>query len=268
MAQKNIDSIFTAKGAVTVLNCNNPISTVQLGDGKNQDYDYRILENNIILIRSQGTNPKPTNLVIKAGDLVHYLILSQKESSGLNNLKYTLPAKIEQNRNVAKSSFLYSSVRKEDILRLDSILSLLPAQENVTDTNTISKIATNFGLNLRHRARHRTNYRKLKIGYVKAMTLNGYDYLCLRVKSKDAAIDVQNINLVRKETGYQHGLYNVPIFYHRTIKGKRTAIELVVVTSSHKYHKKDKLIVLLRDIRRTLILGFYLSTKVLPGSMK
>lgn len=266
-AQKSNDSIFTVKGAVTVINCQSPISTFQLGDGKNADYDYRILDNSLILIRSQTANPKPTNLIVKEGGHVHYLILSNKDNHNLNNLRYTLSARTELNNSKSISSFFYSSVEKEDILGLDSILSRQVAA-NVTDTNIIARIATRFLEKMRQRSKYRVNHNNLKIGFVKAMTLNGNDYFCFRIKtSRRFSIDVQNINLVRKEIGYQQGLYSIPITYKKRTNS-RTIVNLLVVSASCNYYSRDKIILLLKDVDREQRLAFYFPAKVLSASVK
>ncbi len=91
--KSTIDTIFTTRGATTFITCGAPVSTFQIGDGKNIDYDYRIVDGNLVFIRPTVPAPRTTNLIVREGTNVHYMILTYRDKADLAQLRYTLSGK-------------------------------------------------------------------------------------------------------------------------------------------------------------------------------
>jgi len=74
--RSSVDTILTTRGAATLISCDAAVSTFQIGDGKNADYDYRIVDGNLVFIRPTAPMPRTTNLIVREGGNIHYLILA------------------------------------------------------------------------------------------------------------------------------------------------------------------------------------------------
>src|SRR4051812_5733616 len=126
--QSKTDSIITTKGAVTLITCGSPISTFQIGDGRNSDYDYRIVDGNVVFIRPIVSKPKTTNLVVREGNNIHYMILTFSDKADLSKLKYTLSA----------GNSIKNTEQKQDDEQTDDVVS------SDIDTITVGRIADDF----------------------------------------------------------------------------------------------------------------------------
>lgn len=231
--QSRTDSIITTKGAVTLITCGSAISTFQIGDGKNSDYDYRIVDGNVVFIRPVVKNPKTTNLVVREGNNIHYMILAFRENVDLARLKYTLSA---------SNSIQRSAEKEPEEQTGDEVVS------SDIDTVTVSRIADDFIKQKRVSHQYETTANGITLSYSQAMILDNRMYLCFRIKNRSAQpFNIGKVTLMHKTRKDSAVLEPMPVLYKKAVTNisGRDEQSVVYVTDAGVFKKNDEIITII-----------------------
>ncbi|WP_160716575.1 hypothetical protein [Chitinophaga solisilvae] len=269
------DTVLTTKGAVTLITCGSPISTFQIGDGKNADYDYRIVDGSMVFVRPIVANPRPTNLIVREGDNIHYMILAFRDKADLAKLKYALSKKSRD--AVASNAGGGGTLTPTRPGSGDSggrQLLELPAEDEGTlisiDTVTVSKIADDFGRDRKVNHQHEVKVDGINLGYAQAMTLNNMHYFCFRVRNKNKEpYEIVKATLLHKEKKDSSVLHSMPLLYKKgpaVIAGKEDATEVFVVPSK-QFRKDDEVLLVLQSGEDKPQVVLYVPVSALPKYM-
>jgi hypothetical protein len=276
-----IDTILTTRGAVTLITSGSPISTFQIGDGKNPDYDYRIVDGNMVFVRPIAALPKPTNLIVREGENIHYMILAYREKAELGKLKYALSRKPKTTGTALAGNTTSKPEQSPDPQetprrngdREGISLSNLPAEEGsliAVDTVTVGKIAADFGKDRRVNHQYEVKVDGISLGYAQAMTLNNMNYFCYRIRNKnDEPFEIIKATLLHKEKKDTVALHNMPMLYTNgpaTIAPHSEASEVFVVPSK-QFRKNDEVIMVLQTTAGKQQIVLYLPVTTLPRYM-
>lgn len=272
MAQQvgRTDTVLTKRGASTLITSGSPITTFQIGDGKNADYDYRIVDGNMAVVRAVSAAPKPTNLIVREGDNIHYLILTFRENADLAKLRYTLskkPAALAsgpENRHGDKDS----GTKPQNTLKLPEDDNSAPLIS--VDTVTVSDLAEDFRKDSKVNHNYEVKVEGVSLGYAKAMTLSSLNYFCfhIRNKSKDP-YEFVKATLIHKEKKDTAVLHTMPLLYKKgpaTIDAHGEAQEVFVVPS-RTFKKDDEIIIVLEPTENKPQLVLYVPASTLPKYM-
>jgi hypothetical protein len=231
LGQKQTDSIITTKGAVTLITCGSAISTFQIGDGKNSDYDYRIVDGTIVFIRPIVANPRTTNLIIREGENIHYMILAFRDRVDLSRLKYTL-----------------SPAGKKEQPAAETVTEEEPAVTSDIDTVTVSRIASDFMKQKRVSHQYETTADGITLSFSQVMTLDSLVYLCFHIKNRtNDPYLIGKTTLMHKTVKDSAVLSPMPVLYKKavsTLPG-RDEQQLVYVTSAKAFKKNDEVIMVI-----------------------
>ncbi|GAA3937601.1 hypothetical protein GO495_11800 [Chitinophaga oryziterrae] len=238
LGQKQTDSIITTKGAVTLITCGAAISTFQIGDGKNSDYDYRIVDGTIVFIRPIVANPRTTNLVIREGENIHYMILAFRDKADLSRLKYTLsPAKGGAAKGTEQQPQPATPEEEEE-----------PAVTSNIDTVTVSRIASDFMRQKRVSHQYETTADGITLSFSQVMTLDSLVYFCFHIKNRtnDPYI-IGKTTLMHKTVKDSAVLDPMPILYRKvnTTLAGRGEQQLVYVTGATSFKRNDEVIMVI-----------------------
>lgn len=293
------DTVLTTKGAVTLITCASPITTFQIGDGKNADYDYRIVDGNMAFVRPTVPYPRPTNLIVREGDNIHYLILHFRDKADLARLKYTLSTKggVQQpiiastaGSNTDKPSRNRDRKKKEK--EKESQQEPMPANRPnrvgdsggvsfmdlpepdtygiSVDTVTVSKIAEDFMKDRKPSRQYETKVEGVVLSYAHAMTLNNLNYFCYQVKNKSKVpYTIAKVALLHKAQEDSAQLHGMPILYRRgpATVGAKDESNFVFVVPARQFKKEDEVIMVLQTPDNTNQLVLYLPVSQLPKYM-
>lgn len=272
--RQSSDTIFTTKGATTLITCGAQISTFQIGDGKSTDYDYRIVDGNMVFIRAVGANPRATNLIVREGDQVHYLILFYKEKADLAMLNYTLSKDkgFAKNggsggRNSGSSGTAAGSVNKaDDDVGEAPVVNIAPE-----DTLAVSRITDDLVKDRKFSQQYEVRVDGVILNFSHAMTLSEYSYFRyrLRNRSKDA-FEIGNVSLMRKENGDSAKLQSLPIVYKRNLDvvGGKDEVSVVVVVPKQVFSRNDELIMVIQKRNSQGQLVLYTAVSTFPKYMR
>jgi hypothetical protein len=270
-AQSGTDSILTTKGAVTLITCGSAINTFQIGDGKNADYDYRIVDGNVVFIRPIVANPRPTNLVVREGDNIHYLILAFKDKADLAHLKYTLstgpkgavpPNNIPSTGNAGGAPILPN--QKTPVLEDPA-----PAAADV-DTVTVSKIADDFIKQKHNSHQYETTSQGVTLNFSQAMVLNNLVYYSFRVKNRASKpFEIGKITLIHQQHRDTTSLHTMPVVYRKggSVIPSRDEESLVYVAPAREFKKDDEIILVMYDKSENNQVVLYTPVSALPKYM-
>jgi hypothetical protein len=238
LGQKQIDSIITTKGAVTLITCGAAISTFQIGDGKNSDYDYRIVDGTIVFIRPIVARPGTTNLIIREGENIHYLILSFREKADLSRLKYTLsPAKGGAAKSMEEPQQSGAQEGEEE-----------PAVTSDIDTVTVGRIASDFMQQKRGGHQYETTADGITLNFSQAMKLDSLVYFSFHIKNRtNDPYVIGKTTLMHKTVKDSAVLNPLRILYRKanTTLAGRGEQQLVYVTSAAAFKKNDEVIMVI-----------------------
>jgi hypothetical protein len=239
LGQKQTDSIITTKGAVTLITCGSAISTFQIGDGKNSDYDYRIVDGTIVFIRPIVARPGTTNLIIREGENIHYMILAFRDKVDLSRLKYTLsPGKGGAAKGTEQQQQPATATEEEEE----------PAVTSNIDTVTVSRIAGDFMQQKRVSHQYETTADGITLSFSQAMTLDSLVYFCFHIKNRtnDPYI-IGKTTLMHKTVKDSAVLNTMPILYRKanTTLAGRGEQQLVYVTSATAFKRNDEVIMVI-----------------------
>ncbi|WP_343671921.1 hypothetical protein [Chitinophaga sp.] len=260
--QAQPDSIITTKGAVTLITCGSSISTFQIGDGKNSDYDYRIVDGNVVFIRPVVANPRPTNLVIREGDNIFYMILAYREKVELSKLKYNLSGGAAAPKTTATTGGAgaeRSTPTVEDNTPLPDI-----------DTVTVGNIAADFMKQRKVQRQYETTSEDITVTFSQAMSLNNLMYLCFRIKNQSGTpYQVEKVTLMHKVHTDTTTLHNLPVAYRRgpSFFGGRDEENVVFVTPAPVLKKSDELIFIMYNAATKNQIVLYVPMGGLPKYM-
>ncbi|WP_188316008.1 hypothetical protein [Chitinophaga agrisoli] len=267
--KSSIDTIFTTRGATTFITCGAPVSTFQIGDGKNTDYDYRIVDGNLVFIRPTVPAPRTTNLIVREGSNVHYMILTFHDKVDLAQLRYTLSGKAGAEKNEATPEA--AIVKGSDGEQIPVVTEEEPAAATVEiDTVSVSKIADDFGKQQKGSRQYETKLGGITLSFSNAMTLNNLVYFCYELKNKSQ----QPYNLVKATLMYKDNkaaerLYTMPVLYKKapaTINRKEEQ-QLVFVVPSRVFKRNDQVIVVLQNNADQKQLVLYTPVNAMPKYM-
>lgn len=269
LGQSQTDSIITTKGAVTLITCGSAISTFQIGDGKNTDYDYRIVDGNVVFIRPTVANPRATNLVIREGDNIHYLILAFRDKAELSRLKYNLSA-----GNSGKSTAGNSGTANNN--------SAAPQDDNSTenddaaaaasgiDTVTVGNIAEDFRKQRRGGHQHETTADGITLSFSQAMSLNNLVYFSFHIRNRSGNVFViSKVALMHKTKADTAGLFTMPVLYRKgpsSIAGKADE-SVVYVAAARDFKKNDEIILVMYNKATENQVVLYTPASALPKYM-
>ncbi|SFW63052.1 hypothetical protein [Chitinophaga sancti] len=266
--QAQPDSIITTKGAVTLITCGSSISTFQIGDGKNSDYDYRIVDGNVVFIRPVVANPRPTNLVIREGDNIFYMILAYREKVGLSKLKYNLSGGASASRTSTgaqnTTGGTSSTANTSD-----------PAADDNTpvpdvDTVTVGNIAADFIKQRKVQRQYETTSESITVTFSQAMSLNNLMYLCFRIKNQSGTpYQVGKITIMHKVYTDTATLHHLPVAYKKgpSFFGGRDEKNVVFVTPAPVLKKADELIFIMYNAATKSQIVLYVPMTGLPKYM-
>ncbi|MBS0032393.1 hypothetical protein ACTJJ0_34310 [Chitinophaga sp. 22321] len=274
-AQAITDSILTTKGAVTLITSGAPISTFQIGDGKNTDYDYRIVDGNMVFLRPITAAPRPTNLIVREGENIHYMIIAYHDKADLARLKYTLSGKPKTTGAFTTPEATPQAPRPGRGERSgDDLLANLPEETGhliSVDTVTVSKIAEDFGKDHKVNHQYEVKVEGISVGYAQAMTLNNMNYFCFRIRNRSREpFEIVKASLIHKEKKDTALLHTtMPVLYKKgpaTIAPREEASEVYVVPSK-QYRKDDEVIIVLQTTEGKQQVVLYVPVTVLPKYM-
>lgn len=266
----SVDTIFTTRGAATLINCGASVSTFQIGDGKNADYDYRIVDGNLVFIRPTAANPRTTNLIVREGGNIHYLILAYRDRVDLTQLKYTLSGKAGAEKGAAPDAPEAAVVKGSDGEQITVVEDDVAAAAHPgIDTFTVGKIAEDFGKQGRASRQYETKTGSISLSFSNAMTLNNLAYFAYRIKNRSQ----QPYNLVKATMMYKDSraadrLYTMPVLYKKAPAAiGKDEQELVFVVPSRVFKRNDQVIVVLQNNADQKQLVLYTPVNALPKYM-
>ncbi|HJT73504.1 MAG TPA: hypothetical protein VJ720_05785 [Chitinophaga sp.] len=272
LGQSRTDSILTTKGAVTLITCGSAISTFQIGDGKNADYDYRIVDGNVVFIRPIVGNPRATNLVVREGTNIHYLILAYRDRVELSRLKYTLSAGGKSSSGAtgagtAADEPVAGQPQSETAQNEDEAAAAAAAN---VDTTTVGNIAEDFRKQRRNGHLYETTADGITLTFLQAMSLNNLIYYCFRIRNRGSDPYAFNkVTLMQKVIKDTAALYAMPVVYRRgpaTIDANDEQ-SLVFVTPSRPFTKKDEIIMVMYNKANQNQVVLYTPASALPKYM-
>ncbi|WPQ65663.1 hypothetical protein SIO70_12460 [Chitinophaga sancti] len=265
--QAQPDSIITTKGAVTLITCGSSISTFQIGDGKNSDYDYRIVDGNVVFIRPVVANPRPTNLVIREGENIFYMILAYREKVELSKLKYNLSggatAKTPTSGAGAGGGTSTAATTAEPVADNNTPLPDV-------DTLTVGNIATDFMKQRKVQRQYETTSEDITVTFSQAMSLNNLMYLCFRIKNQGGTpYQVEKVTIMHKVHTDTTTLHHLPIAYRKgpSFFGGRDEENVVFVTPAPVLKKSDELIFIMYNAATKNQIVLYVPMSGLPKYM-
>lgn len=264
--QAQPDSIITTKGAVTLITCGSSISTFQIGDGKNSDYDYRIVDGNVVFIRPVVANPRPTNLVIREGDNIFYMILAYSDKVELSKLKYNLSGGAAATRkptggtvSTGGSSTGTGEKTADDNTPLPDI-----------DTVTVSNIAADFMKQRKLQRQYETTSENITVTFSQAMSLNNLMYLSFRIKNQSGTpYQIEKVTIMHKVHTDTATLHHLPVAYRKgpSFFGGRDEENVVFVTPAPVLKKADELIFIMYNAATKNQIVLYIPTTAIPKYM-
>ena len=258
LGQSRTDSIITTKGAVTLITCGSAISTFQIGDGKNSDYDYRIVDGNVVFIRPIVNKPRTTNLVVREGNNIHYMILAFSEKADLSRLKYTLSASNSIKKTEEKQEKAQEEEQTDDVVSSD------------IDTVTVGRIADDFARQKKVSHMYETTADGITLSYSQAMSLDNRVYLCFRIKNRTGdAYNIGKVTLMHKTHKDSTVLESMPVLYKKapaTI-GARDEQSVVYVTDGKIFKKNDEIITVIYNNFNKNQVVLYTPASALPKYM-
>ncbi|SFE04895.1 hypothetical protein SAMN05518672_104266 [Chitinophaga sp. CF118] len=255
--QSQIDSIITTKGAVTLITCGSAISTFQIGDGKNSDYDYRIVDGNVVFIRPIVANPRTTNLVVREGDNIHYMILAFREKVDLSRLKYVLSA----SNSIKKTT---ASPEQKPVEEEPEVVS------SDLDTVTVGRIADDFMRQKKLNHQYEATANDITLSFGQAMSLNNMVYFCFRIKNKTGdPYHIGRVTLMHKTLKDSTVLEPMPVLYKKipAVINGRGEQNVVYVTAIQTFKKNDEVITVLYDHLNKNQVVLYTPASALPKYM-
>lgn len=265
-AQAQPDSIITTKGAVTLITCGSSISTFQIGDGKNSDYDYRIVDGNVVFIRPVVANPRPTNLVIREGDNIFYMILAYREKVELSKLKYNLSGGTSASRTPTgqgtaggTSTAAATTSEPEDNNPVPDV-----------DTVTVGNIAADFMKQHKVQRQYETTSEDITVTFSQAMSLNNLMYLSFRIKNQSGTpYQVEKVTIMHKVHTDTTSLHHLPIAYKKgpSFFGGRDEENVLFVTPAPVLKKADELIFIMYNAATKNQIVLYVPMSGLPKYM-
>ncbi|MBP1653390.1 MAG: hypothetical protein H6Q26_3547 [Bacteroidetes bacterium] len=265
--QAQPDSIITTKGAVTLITCGSSISTFQIGDGKNSDYDYRIVDGNVVFIRPVVANPRPTNLVIREGDNIFYMILAYREKVELSKLKYNLSggasAKIPTVGAGAGGGTSTAATTAESAADNNTPLPDV-------DTVTVGNIAADFMKQRKVQRQYETTSEDITVTFSQAMSLNNLMYLCFRIKNQGGTpYQVEKVTIMHKVHTDTTTLHHLPVAYRKgpSFFGGRDEENVVFVTPAPVLKRSDELIFIMYNAATKNQIVLYVPMSGLPKYM-
>lgn len=266
--QSQPDSIITTKGAVTLITCGSAISTFQIGDGKNSDYDYRIVDGNVVFIRPVVATPRPTNLVIREGNNIFYMILAYQEKAELSKLKYNLAGGGAASKPTAGTA---STTDPEDLPPAAPTDATPRQPPPDVDTVTVGNIAADFIKQRKSGHQYEATADEVTVTYAQAMTLNNLMYICFRVRN-DAFKPFQTgtVTLMHKGTvDTSVTLRNLPIAYKKgpSTFDVKAEENVVFVTAAPVFKKKDELLLVMYNAATKNQIMLYVPVSALPKYM-
>lgn len=266
-AQAQPDSIITTKGAVTLITCGSSISTFQIGDGKNSDYDYRIVDGNVVFIRPVVANPRPTNLVIREGDNIFYMILAYREKVELSKLKYNLSGGASASKTPTggqgtaggTSTAAAATSEPEDNTPVPDV-----------DTVTVGNIAADFMKQHKVQRQYETTSEDITVTFSQAMSLNNLMYLSFRIRNQSGTpYQVGKVTIMHKVHTDTTSLHHLPIAYKKgpSFFGGRDEENVVFVTPAPVLKKADELIFIMYNAATKNQIVLYVPMAGLPKYM-
>lgn len=269
--QAQPDSIITTKGAVTLITCGSSISTFQIGDGKNSDYDYRIVDGNVVFIRPVVANPKPTNLVIREGDNIFYMILAYRDKVELSKLKYNLSGGAAANRTPTGGTTSTGGSSTGG----NTAATAEPAADDNTplpdiDTVTVSNIAADFMKQRKLQRQYETTSEGVTVTFSQAMSLNNLMYLSFRIRNQSGTpYQVGKITIMHKLHTDTTTLHHLPVAYKKgpSFFGGRDEENVVFVTPAPVLKKSDELIFIMYNAATKNQIVLYIPTTAVPKYM-
>lgn len=267
----SIDTILTTKGAATLISCGAPVSTFQIGDGKNADYDYRIVDRNLVFIRPTAATPRTTNLIVREGSNVHYLILAYHDKVDLAQLKYTLSGKAGAATNPAATpeATIVKGSDGKPVPVVTEDEGTAAAAVNI-DTVTVSKVADDFGKQQKAGHQHETKIDGVTLSYSNAMTLNNLIYLCYHLRNRSQQpYNLVKATLMYKDSKAANRLYTMPILYKKapSTVNRKDEQKLVFVVPARVLKKSDEVIIVLQNNADARQLVLYTPVDALPRYM-
>jgi hypothetical protein len=275
LGQSQTDSILTTKGAVTLITCGSTISTFQIGDGKNADYDYRIVDGNVAFIRPIVANPRPTNLVVREGANIHYFILAFRDKVPLTRLKYTLSAGGRTSSGTTGNGAGGVDDGNETDNSSNGQTSDTDEEDDNTasadiDTVTVGNIAEDFRKQRRNNHTYETSADGITLNFLQAMSLNNLVYYCFRVKNRSNDPFVFNkVTLMHKAVKDTSALHSMPVLYRKgsnTIAGSDEQ-SIVFVTAARPFTKKDEVIMVMYNKNTKNQVVLYVPVNAFPKYM-
>jgi hypothetical protein len=251
LGQSQTDSIITTRGAVTLITCGSAISTFQIGDGKNADYDYRIVDGNVVFIRPVVANPKATNLVIREGGNIHYLILAFREKAELTRLKYTLSSSNSLRRsgstgaghNSTSAASPGSQAPEDNAAEHDEAVAAAGI-----DTVTVGNIAEDFRKQRRGGRQYETTADGITLSFSQAMSLNNLVYYGFHIRNRSGkAFVIGKVAMMHKTKADTATLFTMPVLFRKgpgVIAGKADE-SIVYVTAARDFKKNDEIILVM-----------------------
>ncbi|HEU4555210.1 MAG TPA: hypothetical protein VFS25_20335 [Chitinophaga sp.] len=270
-SQSSIDTILTTKGAATLITCGAAVSTFQIGDGKNADYDYRIVDRNLVFIRPTAATPRTTNLIVREGSNVHYLILAYRDKADLSQLKYTLSAKAGAalNPTATPEAKVVTGSDGKPVPVVTEDEGTAAAAVNI-DTVTVSKIADDFGKQQKAGHQHETKVGGVTLSFSNAMLLNNLIYFCYHLRNRSQ----QPYNLVKAALMYKDNktadrLYTMPILYKKApaTVNRKDEQQLVYVVPARALKRNDEVVIVLQNNADQRQLVLYTPINALPKYM-
>ncbi|CAL1517087.1 hypothetical protein [Chitinophaga sp. MM2321] len=278
-AQGKADTVLTTRGAVTLITCGSLISTFQIGDGKNADYDYRIVDGNMVFVRPTVATPRPTNLIVREGENIHYMIIAFRDKVDLTRLKYALSPKMQhgaptvaQNDNAPEKPARKRASRAGNGDSNGFSLDNVPVEEGgliSIDTVTVSKIAEDFGKDRKVNHQYETKADGISVGYAQAMTLNNMNYFCYRIRNKNKEpYEIAKMTLLHKEKKDSTVLHTMTMLYKHgpaSVAAHDEASEVFVVPS-RLFKKNDEVVIVIQPASGEQVV-LYLPATALPKYM-
>ncbi|QHS63058.1 hypothetical protein [Chitinophaga agri] len=274
LGQSQTDSIITTKGAVTLITCGSAITTFQIGDGKNADYDYRIVDGNVVFIRPIVSNPRATNLVIREGDNIHYLILAFRDKAELTRLKYTLSSgssvRSTGGQPVSAGNTTGSAASAGGSDGNDPEESEYTAAAAGIDTVTVGSIAEDFRKQRRGGHQYETTADGITISFSQAMSLNNLAYWGFHIRNRSGEpFIVGKVTLMHKTKADTAALFTMPVLYRKgagAIAGKADE-SLVYITAVRNFKKGDEIIIVMYNKANQNQVVLYTPASALPKYM-
>ncbi|TWI88654.1 hypothetical protein [Chitinophaga japonensis] len=270
-ARSSIDTILTTRGAATLISCAAPVSTFQIGDGKNADYDYRIVDGNLVFIRPTSTMPRTTNLIVREGSNIHYLILAYRDKVDLTRLKYTLSgaAGAEEGAEATAEAAVVKGSDGGQIAVISNEEAVAEFEE--VDTVTVGRIAADFAAQQKGGHQYETKINGVSLSFSNAMLLNEQAYFCYRVRNRSKQpYNLLKVTMMYKDSKEKDRLYTMPVLYKKAPSAipAKDDQQLVFVVPSRTFKRNDEVIVVLRhDTGKQQQLVLYTPVNALPKYM-